>query len=399
MDDSGVIALTNEQLDILRFTESGHNVCIFGRAGVGKSTLVKAIRQKLTERGLKCEIVSSSGISCDLYNGLAKTIHSHYGLMTAELPSHLVIKRSLERQNVVQQVENTEVLIWDEMSMSSHRLMQLVNKIHQMTSRKALPFGGIQIILVGDFWQLKPIPSAVDDGIPLYESQLFDKVFPHRFELTKVLRQQQNQIRLKGALDLLRVGTCDHETELYMRSLARELPPNQEPVHIYFKRLPCEVHNLSMLASLPGTKLKFESIDTGNAKPLENTVPAALYLKPQCKVMLLYNINNHLKNRTCGKFEGVDENIDGGLVVNFPKVGSVTLRRKTWYKYDAAGRIQGSRTQYPLSLCYAITAHKSQSLILDSVVVHCSQEFTSGLTYVPVSRVRSEETLQVLDFH
>ena len=235
MDDSGVIALTNEQLDILRFTESGHNVCIFGRAGVGKSTLVKAIRQKLTERGLKCEIVSSSGISCDLYNGLAKTIHSHYGLMTAELPSHLVIKRSLERQNVVQQVENTEVLIWDEMSMSSHRLMQLVNKIHQMTSRKALPFGGIQIILVRDFWQLKPIPSAVDDGIPLYESQLFDKVFPRRFELTKVLRQQQNQIRLKEAVDLLRVGTCDHETELYMRSLARELPPNQEPVHIYFK--------------------------------------------------------------------------------------------------------------------------------------------------------------------
>ena len=71
-----------------------------------------------------------------------------------------------------------------------------------MTSRNTLPFGCIQIILAGDFWQLKRIPSAVDDGVQLYESQLFDKV----------LRQQQNQIRLKEELDLLRVVICDHET-------------------------------------------------------------------------------------------------------------------------------------------------------------------------------------------
>ena len=84
-----------------------------------------------------------------------------------------------------------------------------------------------------------------------------------------------------------------------------------------------------MLASIPGTELKFDSIDTGNAKLLENSAAADLYLKRH-KVMLLYNTNNHLKNATCGKFESVDESIDGGLiVVNFPKVGSVTLRRKT----------------------------------------------------------------------
>ena len=74
-----------------------------------------------------------------------------------------------------------------------------------------------------------------------------------------------------------------------------------------------------MLATIPGTELKL----------LENSVAADLYLKRQCKVMLLYNSNNHLKNGNCGKFESVDESIDGGLVVNFPKVGSVTRRRKT----------------------------------------------------------------------
>ena len=101
---------------------------------------------------------------------------------------------------------------------SYQRLVQLVNKIHQMTSRNTLPFGCIQIILAGDFWQLKCIPSAVDDGVQLYESQLFDKV----------LRQQQNQIRLKEELDLLRVEICDHENELCSRWRG-SCPRNKNP--------------------------------------------------------------------------------------------------------------------------------------------------------------------------
>ena len=183
MSDSE-IELTNEQLDILKFAESGHNMCIFGKGGVGKSTLVKEIRRQLTKNGMQCQIVCASGISCDIYNGMAKTIHSHYGLQTAELPAQMLIKRSLARQNVLEQVENTRVLIWDEMSMSSQRLLNLVNMIHQIASHNILPFGGIQVVLVGDFWQLKPIPSLLNTGIPIYESKLFNDVFPYRFELT-----------------------------------------------------------------------------------------------------------------------------------------------------------------------------------------------------------------------
>jgi ATP-dependent DNA helicase PIF1 len=331
---------------------------------------------------------------------MAKTIHSHYGLQTAELPAQMLIKRSLERQNVLEQVENTEVLIWDEMSMSSQRLLNLVNMIHKITSQNTLPFGGVQVVLVGDFWQLKPIPSSLDAGIPIYESKLFNDVFPHRFELTRILRQEESEHRLIEALDVLRMGRCDDETEKYLRSLSREFDSCEDvqPVHIYFKRLPVEVHNLSILAALPGSKLTFESTDTGNAQLLNNTVPAVLYLKPGCKVMLLYNVSNQLKNGICGQFVGVDVGEDG-LLVRFPKVGTVTLRRKTWFKYDSTGRTQGSRSQYPLALCYAITAHKAQSLTMDKIVVHCSQEFIPGQTYVAISRVRREESLQILGFH
>jgi ABC-type cobalamin/Fe3+-siderophores transport system ATPase subunit len=103
MSDSEM-ELTNEQLEILKFAESGHNMCIFGKGGVGKSTLVKEVRWQLTKNGMQCQIVCVSGIFCDIYNSMAKTIHSHYGLQTAELPVQMLIKRSLERQNVLEQV-------------------------------------------------------------------------------------------------------------------------------------------------------------------------------------------------------------------------------------------------------------------------------------------------------
>ena len=171
-----------------------------------------------------------------------------------------------------------------------------------------------------------------------------------------------------------------------------------EKIHIYFKKLPAEIHNLDVLAKLPGEITIFESKDTGNARYLEKSISQILSVKPGCKVILLYNINDHLKNGYRGEYVGIDEGDDDHVIVNFPKVGNVAIGRRTWYKFDAKGRIQGSRTQFPLAPCYAITVHKAQSTTLESVVVHCSQEFVPGQTYVALSRVTREESLQVLDF-
>ena len=133
--------------------------------------------------------------------------------------------------------------------MSSERLLNIVNLIHQIASHNSLPFGGIQVVLVRDFWQLNPIPSPLDGGIPIYESQLFNDVFffPHRFELTRILSQQETEHRLIAALDHLKMGKCDDETEKYLRSLSRKTDSCNDvlPVYNYFKRLPVEVHNLS----------------------------------------------------------------------------------------------------------------------------------------------------------
>ncbi len=240
----------------------------------------------------------SSGISCDAYHGMAKAVHSHYRLQTAELPANLVIARSLGRENILLQIADTNVLIWDEVSMTSSRIFHIVNAIHHLVSNNDLPFGGIQVILVGDFWQLRPVPSPLDSGNSIISSQLLDNVFPHRFELHRVLRQGDDEDRLKGALDFIREGQCNDEIEQYLQSLARDLDSTDmlpEKIHIYFKKLPVEIRNLDVLAKLPGELTIFESKDTGNARYLEKTISQVLTLKPGCKVILLYNINDHLK--------------------------------------------------------------------------------------------------------
>ena len=395
------VKLTEEQGVVVKFASTGHNMCILGKAGVGKTTVVESIIKSLTAKGLKCQIVCSSGISCDAYHGMAKTVHSHYGLQTAELPGNLVIDRSLGRKNIYLQIADTKVLIWDVVSMTSQRIFHIVNAIHHIVSNNDLPFGGIQVILVGDFWQLKPVPSPLDPGKSIVSSQLLDKVFPHRFELHKVLRQGDGEDKLKDALDFLREGQCSDKVEKYLQSLARDLDSTDtlpEKIHIYFKKLQVEIHNLDVLAKLPGELTIFKSKDTGNARHLEKTISEVLAVKPGCKVILLYNINDHLKNGYMGEYVGIDEADEERLIVNFPNVGNVAVARRTWYKFDTNGRILGNRTQFPLAPCYAITVHKAQSTTLESVVVHCSQEFVSGQTYVALSRVTREESLQVLGF-
>ena len=95
-------------------------------------------------------------------NVLQKQYIPKYGLQTCEFPAPLLIERALGRKNIVDDITDMDVLIWDEISMSSQRIFELVNILHHMISKNALPFGGIQVILVGDFWQLKPIRSLLD---------------------------------------------------------------------------------------------------------------------------------------------------------------------------------------------------------------------------------------------
>ena len=137
--------------------------------------------------------------------------------------------------------------------MSSLRILHIVDQLHQKVQSNSLPFDGTQVILGGGFCQLKPIQTLLGAGEPMYKSVLFGKVFPHRVVLEKVMRQHECEENFKKALDILRLGVSGDETEAYLCGLSRSFVDrgNISPsIHIFFKKLPVEVHNSHILSSL-----------------------------------------------------------------------------------------------------------------------------------------------------
>ena len=209
--------LNPDQEQIVNFAAKGHNLLITGQAGVGKSEVVKRIISDANARGRKIGVICSSGIACQVYDrGVASTAHSFYGLMTAELPWQQVIDRSLSNSPVCDCVKAIDLIIWDEASMSSRRIFELVNLLHHDLADDLghmYPFAGKQLILVGEFLQLQPVPNMFDEGCYMFELPLFDHAISHGFALTKVRRQSEEDREFLNALSEIRFGECSNETE------------------------------------------------------------------------------------------------------------------------------------------------------------------------------------------
>lgn len=162
-------SFTEEQAKVIRTAEAGHNLLLAGQAGTGKSHVVKGLVRKLQSRGRKVVVVCSSGISTSVYGDGVKssTVHLHYALQTADLPAELVVARATALPHCVSRIKAADTIIWDEAGMSSKRIFELVNAIHHEIaedSDKCKPFASKQIILVGEFLQLRLVPSTFDDG-------------------------------------------------------------------------------------------------------------------------------------------------------------------------------------------------------------------------------------------
>ena len=389
---ANVDSLTPEQAEIFQFASTGHNVLVTGQAGTGKSRVVNAIREYCQQRGLKVAVVCSSGIACQVYDpGVASTVHSYYRLGAADLPSEQLLNRATSDARICAKVKKVDVIIWDEASMSSARMLELVNTLHHSLSDQHdndLPFGGKQIIIVGEFLQLRPVPSTLDSGNFMFTSHVFRHAVPHRFQLTKVLRQSEDNKFFLDALSDVRLGICSKETAAFIETLSRDLSPelNSVATHIFFKKNAVLLYNRLKLEELDGDLMRFDAIYEGNGDEVNWPGERSLFLMSDCKVMLLWNKSESLKNGSIGTFKRVLDK--DRLLVYFEKVGNVAIERFTWIQRNRQDETIGVVHQFPLTTAYAVTCHKSQGLELPAVVVHSSKEFVPGLLYVAMSRVR-----------
>ena len=196
-------------------------------------------------------------------------------------------------------------------------------------------------------------------------------------------------------LDDLYIGQRNEDTAHFIINRLNHAVNHPSPIHLYLTNIEADAHNAQELYLTDGPREEFMASDGGNVKNL--TCPAAkcIYLKSGAPVIVRYNISDEIHNGTRGVF--IEKDGEDALI----EVDGVPVRieRRTWASYDRDGKIVGTRCQIPLRLFWASTVNKVQGQELSGVCFHSSYEFTCGLIYTALSRVKRAEDVQVVDFH
>ena len=229
----------------------------------------------------------------------------------------------------------------------------------------------------------------------MYESDLYAQLLPHTVTLTRLHRQnEESEQRFIAVLEDLRLGKCCETTAEYIQVNLNRPTHCPKPLHLYLTNVETDAHNAEQLHLLEGSREEFVASDWGRVDNIQCPTGKRIYFKAGAPVVVVYNISEDIHNGTRATFLAKDG--DDALV----EIDGVPVRikRKTWSSYNAEGRIIGTRCQIPLKLFWATTVNKAQGQELHGVCFHSSYEFTGGLIYTALSRVKKASDVEVCDF-
>ena len=378
--------LQNEALDILKM---GHNVYLTGAAGSGKTYVINQYIKYLKENNIAVGVTASTGIAATHMNGM--TIHSWAGLGIKEvLPED--IERLLTKAPLRKRITETKVLIIDEISMLDGHGLDAVDAIARAFKDKDKPFGGLQVVLSGDLFQLPPVTR---DGQPffVFQSNAWRNMNLKICYLEEQHRQDDSN--LLNILSAIRSNTVDdtHFEELQDRINAT--PNTENIIKLYTHNAHVDEINQTELNKLDTETKIYTMTSKGRQSAVESLVskclaPERLVLKVGSEVMFVANNpQQRFVNGTLGKIVSFN---DEGMPVVKTKNRIITVEEHTW-KTEDGPKVVAEITQLPLRLAWAITIHKSQGMSLDAAEIDLSRSFEPGMGYVALSRVRSIEGL------
>ncbi|KAH8240826.1 hypothetical protein KR026_005813 [Drosophila bipectinata] len=397
------LKLSEEQMEVLRACTSGKNVFFTGSAGTGKSFLLRRIISALPPDGTIA--TASTGVAACLIGGT--TLHAFAGIGGGDAN----MKRCLElasRPVSAQTWRKCKRLIIDEISMVDGQFFEKIEAVARHIRRNDRPFGGIQLILCGDFLQLPPVVKSEFGSTPnsapqqrfCFQSSAWETCIQNVYELKQVHRQSDPEF--VKILNHLRIG---HVNESITTRLAATSKQKIEGNGILATQLCSHTNdansiNESKLENLGGDKVLFKADDSdpSMSKQLDQQIqaPSQLFLKVNAQVMLLKNINisNGLVNGARGVVVRMDKDLP---VVRFKNNQEYICKHEKWIiKTPTGGLI--TRRQVPLKLAWAFSIHKSQGLTLDCVEMSLSKVFEAGQAYVALSRAKSLQSIRILDF-
>ncbi|XP_018334205.1 ATP-dependent DNA helicase PIF1 [Agrilus planipennis] len=391
--------LTDEQKKVLDACLSGRNVFFTGSAGTGKSFLLKKIIAALPPD--VTYPTASTGVAACHIGGT--TLHQFAGIGSGEATLENCYDKA-SKPAAARVWRRCKHLIIDEISMIDGNFFEKIEAVARYIRKNDKPFGGIQLILCGDFFQLPPVVKKdANSKIPkvrfCFQTPVWKKCIQISYELTQVHRQ--NDMKFIDILNNIRVGNITSEISEKLLATSKQVI---EQNGILATRLCSHTQdadsiNQSKLSNLPGDSKVFEAEDSDKSMSYildqQTTVPSTLVLKVGAQVMLMKNINiaSGLVNGARGVVAGFREGLP---VVKFRNNKDYVAKHERWMvKSIHGGTI--IRKQIPLKLAWAFSIHKSQGLTLDCVEMSLSRVFEAGQAYVALSRAQSLETLRVLD--
>lgn len=416
----------NKAIDYILNTDK--TIYLTGKAGTGKTTFLKYLK-KVTHK--RMVVLAPTGVAA--INASGETIHSFFHirpsvyipedpLRTAdselnELSMKSIFKHLKYSKSKVELIRNLEAIAIDEVSMVRCDIMDVIDKILRLYRDSTKPFGGVQMILVGDAYQLPPIVKKEEqeilkssyDGIFFFDSKVMEQIINNNqliyVELQKVYRQ--NDSKFIELLDRVRINDMqDKDFALFDSKINKDKFTNENKSHIILTTTNVKVNyiNEKRLAALPTQSKIYNAVVTGTFAEKERPTDIALELKVGAQIIFIRNDKeNRYYNGKLGvvkhlgeKFLLIETEMNNGEKID------VTVHPETWksvsYKWNKTENVIGEEIlgtfmQLPVRLAWAITVHKSQGMSFDRVMADLGNSFETGQVYVALSRCRSLEGL------
>ena len=380
----------------LEILKTGGSVFLTGEPGSGKTYVINKYIAYLEASKLKVAVTASTGIAATHIGGM--TIHSWSGIGARDTLSAYDLEHIASQKKTIDRVGKAHVLIIDEISMLDARVIDMVNAVCKAVRKNTQPFGGLQVVFVGDFFQLPPITKQGEQMYYAFESRSWAEARPMVCYLSDQFRQEDEM--LLSLLQSIRKNDIeeDHYTLLKdQESIAFE---NIEPTRLFTHNVDVDAVNATKLRSLPGMVRKFTMEGRGSKPVLLSLTksclsPELLELKEDAMVMCTKNnFEAGYVNGTLGRVTGFD--MDGGYpIIETADKRRITIKPTTW-SVSEENKVLAEIEQVPLRLAWAITIHKSQGMSLDAAEIDLSKAFVYGQGYVALSRVRTLAGLKML---
>eukprot|EP00834_Sanchytrium_tribonematis_P003663 NODE_150_length_15491_cov_0.365644.p3 type:complete len:573 gc:universal NODE_150_length_15491_cov_0.365644:8864-10582(+) len=391
-------SLNSKQSLILNLVNKGESVFYSGHAGTGKSYLLRKIIANLRQTHFtEVGVTSSTGISAVNIGGT--TLHSYFKIGTGESPIEDLIARNRKNTNWL----HTKALIVDEISMIDAALFDKLEQMARELRNNDEPFGGMQLVFVGDFYQLPPVKN---DARYCFEADSWKRCMKNSILLNTIYRQTNS--KFVSMLNEIRNNKASDETiKLLQRQSSLNICEKDgiKCTKLYSRNKQVDQLNGVELSKLPGKERTFTGELSGESSLkkflLQNSrAPLNLPLKVGAQVMLLKNIDpsEGLVNGLKGIVTELEDE-DQAPFVKFENGRNMFVKAQDWTISDPVDKKKtATYSQIPLNLAWACTIHKSQGQTISKLEVDCSGIFTYGQLYVALSRAQDLNNLKIMNF-